>query len=464
MQTKSLVLLALFLTACSTGEFPVSHSGIDISKTYPQYWEYRGEPVLLLGGSDEDNLFQLPQLEQQLDLLASVGGNYVRNTMSSRDSGNVWAFHLDPGSGKYDLTKWNPEYWDRFQKLLELTSEREIIVQVEIWATFDFYRENWAVNPFNPRNNINYSAVRTKLPVEVPTHPIYCDNPFFWSVPSHQNNMPVLQYQQHFVDKLLFHSLEYDNVLYCIDNETSVTSEWGRFWSEYIRKKAMEREKTIHVTEMWDPWDLDHISHRETFDHPEIYSFVEISQNNHQRGEDQWDNGLRQIEKLKLAGNLRPVNNVKTYGNYLGRHGGGTHNGIQSFIRSALFGSAAVRFHRPDSGLGLGDTARSVIQSIRVAAESIDFFIAEPHNDLLLDREENEAYCRAVPGKEYLVYFPEAGEVRLDISGSASQLEVEQIEILTGQKNELNLEAGDQSLALKSPGKHYIFIIRDPSN
>jgi len=40
-----------------------------------RYWQYRGAPVLLVGGSREDNLFQIPDLQEQLDLLASVGGN-----------------------------------------------------------------------------------------------------------------------------------------------------------------------------------------------------------------------------------------------------------------------------------------------------------------------------------------------------------------------------------------------------
>jgi hypothetical protein len=272
--------------------------------------------------------------------------------------------------------------------------------------------------------------------------------------------MPLLQYQQKFVDQLLSISLEHDNVLYCIDNETSVTSEWGKFWSDYIQKRAKERVKTVHVTEMWDPWDLDHISHRETFDHPETYSFVEISQNNHQRGENQWTNGLKQIEKLRLAGNLRPVNNVKTYGSELGRHGGGTQNGIQSFIRSALFGSAAVRFHRPPSGLGLGDTALAVIHDLRMATDRIDFFSARPHNDLLLEREENEAYCRAVPGKDYLVYFPGSGEVELDIGTLGSDYQVEQLEMLTGQWTVIETEENSGILKLRSPGQNHIFLIQ----
>src|SRR6056297_1149192 len=53
----------------------------------PWYWSYRGKPVLLLGGSDDDNLFQWPEREliAQLDRLKAAGGNVIRNTMSDRN-------------------------------------------------------------------------------------------------------------------------------------------------------------------------------------------------------------------------------------------------------------------------------------------------------------------------------------------------------------------------------------------
>ncbi|NLD74710.1 MAG: hypothetical protein GX649_18575, partial [Chloroflexi bacterium] len=65
----------------------------------PFYWQYKGQPVLLLGGSVEDNLFQIPNIREHLDLLHSVGGNYVRCTMSSRDPGDAWPFERDPATG-----------------------------------------------------------------------------------------------------------------------------------------------------------------------------------------------------------------------------------------------------------------------------------------------------------------------------------------------------------------------------
>src|SRR5690606_24736349 len=59
----------------------------------PRYWQYKGEPILLLGATDDDNLFQMENLAEHLDELKASGGNFIRNTLSSRDSGNVWPFY-----------------------------------------------------------------------------------------------------------------------------------------------------------------------------------------------------------------------------------------------------------------------------------------------------------------------------------------------------------------------------------
>ena len=56
--------------------------------------------------------------------------------MSARsDKGfEVQAFKRLP-NGKYDLNQWNGEYWNRFERMLTLTRDRHIIVQIEIWRT-----------------------------------------------------------------------------------------------------------------------------------------------------------------------------------------------------------------------------------------------------------------------------------------------------------------------------------------
>ena len=42
----------------------------------PFYWQYKGEPLLLVGGSDTDHLFLWPDLLSHLNDIQSFGGNY----------------------------------------------------------------------------------------------------------------------------------------------------------------------------------------------------------------------------------------------------------------------------------------------------------------------------------------------------------------------------------------------------
>ena len=447
--TESLIVSV----ALTSAALAAAEGRIDIYGANPQYWQYRGQPILLIGGSKDDNLFQIPDLKEHLDLLAFVGGNYVRNTMSARnDRGfEVQAFRQLP-DGKYDLNQWNDAYWRRFESLLALAEERDIIVQIEVWATFDYYRDNWAVNPFNPKNNVNYTAEETGLPLEVNSHPTRTGNNFFWSVPAARNQKTVLKYQQRFVDKLLSHSLKHGNVLYCMDNETSVTPEWGWYWSKYIKDKAKAAGVTVHTTEMWDAWDLAHEMHGATFDHPETYSFVDISQNNHQKGRAHWDNAQKQ--RARIADHVRPLNNTKIYGADTGRFGS-SRDGMERFWRNIFGALASARFHRPDSGLGLGKEAQANIRSMRMLTDRMDVFACEPHNDLLADRESNEAYCLANPGREYAVYFTNGGQVSLDVRALTGPVTVRWLDIMKSQWHEPRRAGGRNKLKLQCPSKRY---------
>lgn len=360
---------------------------ITISEKYPRYWEYDGKAVVLLGGSKEDNLFQIPDLEEHLRLLKSAGGNYIRCTMSSRDPGDVWPYQLK--EGKYDLDRFSDEYWGRFSRLLKLTYEMDIIVQIELWDRFDFAREPWQDNPFNPKNNRNYSSEESRLKEEINSHPGQNENRFFFSIPEEDNNILLLKYQEAYVDKLLSHSLEYPHVLYCMDNETNGAEGWGRYWALYIQKKAKEKGLTVHTTEMWDAWDLSSEEHGRTFDHPELYSFCDVSQNNHNSGDEHW-NGLMYCLK-RTAALKRPMNNVKIYGSDSSRFGS-QQDALERFWRNIFGGAAAARFHRPESGIGLSLAAQKHIRCMRKFLDEIRIFECEPHNELIQRREKDSAY------------------------------------------------------------------------
>ena len=414
---KLMLVLLIFVSFCTASQKTQAEKDIQMEKNRIQiyqanlrYWQYKGEPVLLIGGSVEDNLFQIPNLKAHLELLKSVGGNYVRSTMSWVDEGDVPPFKKV--GDHYDLNQWNDEFWNRFRNFITWAHEMDIIVQIEVWATFNYYREPWDANPFNPKNNNNYTVEETGLPTAVNSHPVATGNNFFWSVPKERNQEIVLKYQEKFVDKLLSETLPYGHILYCMDNETAVTAAWGEYWATYIQKQAAAVGRAVETTEMWDPWDLSHEKHKATFDHPETYSFCDISQNNHQKQQRHWDNAQKIRANLSP---IRPINNIKIYGADGGRFGS-TRDGLERFWRNIFGGFASARFHRPDSGVGLSKTAQAHILSMRTITDEIDIFTCEPNNDLLSNRADNGAYTIANPGREYAVYFPNGGSVNINLS------------------------------------------------
>ena len=430
----------------------------------PWYWQFKGEPVLLLGASSDDNLFQWPakMLVPHLDSMKNIGANYVRNTMSDR---NDRGFELYPfkklENGKYDLNQWNEAYWQRFKFFLKETAKRDIIVQIEVWDRFDYTRNNWPPHPYNPANNVNYSFEESGLAAEYPDHPGRNKQPFFFTTPDQRNNKVLLKYQQQFVEKMLSYSLRFDHVLYCMDNETSAEEEWAVFWAQFILNEAGKKGKTVFVTEMWDNWDLKSEYHRRTFDHPELYAFCDVSQNNHQRDQTHWDN-FQWVRKY-IAGHPRPINTVKTYGADGGRHGN-SNNAIDSWWRHLVGGAASARFHRPNSGLGLSELSMNSVKAARKVESIVKFWDVNPNNNLLSGREENEAYLAAKPGDKYVVFFPDAGEVEVDLTEYNSAFTLKWMNVRSGEWHSEKEIDGGGIVPLKTPGGNEWVAVVVPSS
>lgn len=407
------ILAGLVTTTLYCGSSP--EKNITISQTNPYYFDYKGQPILLLGGSDEDNLFNHPALLQKnLAILADVGGNYIRCTLSCRDSGNVWPF-LKTDKGLYDLERFNPEYWQRLEHCLQQAEQKDIIVQIELWATFDFYRENWIVNPFNPANNINYDTTTTRLETIWPFHPARKPQPFFFSVPKKNNDEILLSYQLAFAERVMRTCLDYPNVLYCLDNETRAPAEWAWYWAEQLYRIADHAGKRILVTEMWDAHDLRDDEHKRTYMYPDLFSFFDISQNNWQEGQAHYNNGLWIRREVTKNGGARPLTNVKVYHR---RHGGLPNEpsvGLDRWWQNIFIGCASTRFHRPTGGTGLDSLSRQAIHAARTFTDEFSIFATSPAPELLLNRQANEAYCLALPEQVYAVYFPSGGEVDLQL-------------------------------------------------
>jgi len=436
----------------------------------PKYWQYKGKPLLLLGATDNDNLFQSPDMVEQLDLLVKNGGNYIRNTMSSRDSLNEWPFKM-LDNHNYDLNDWNTEYWSRFENLLKTADKREVIVQIEVWDRFDFSRDPWKLNPFNPENNINYDSL-VGMSASYLKHPSTDVQPFFHTISELPLYAPSLdevrKYQEKYVDKLLQYSLQYGNILYCMDNETTTPKEWGLYWMDYISNRAKEAGKKVYVTDMfdryWTPYSCDECTYE--IENPRLYEFVDVSQvNSRSFGQMHWDSLKWIMEARNRIEPLRPVNCVKTYGGGNFSFGSGSNqDGVERLVRQMLLGVAAGRHHRGPHGNGNSEKALASLRSIRKIEESVKFWDLEPDMEILEDKTDNEAYAARNGDEQYVIYFPLKGSVTVELSFEADLYQFRWIDIRTGQDQEFKVDENSKKFTLTSlsdTGGFYILYKRN---
>jgi hypothetical protein len=466
-QTALAIALVGIPLISSSDVGPVAAGGIRVYAENPFYWEYQGKPVLLLGGSstpkgglNDEGMFLWPDVAGSLDKLISAGGNYTRCLMSGRLRGDsLWPF-LNV-EGRFDLDRWDENYWRLFETFLVETKKRGIITDIELWATFDYARVPWTRNPFNPVNNRNYDAQTTGLPSEVKSAAYLAENPFYDLVLDEGRIPAVLKYQQRFVDKTLSYTLKFDNVLYCMDNETAGSPDWGAYWARYVRNAANRAGNTVFITEMFESHDLEHPSYSNVTDHPETYDFIEVSQNNHQSGQTHFDK-IQALRQRILAA-PRPLTNVKIYGSDGSGLFGTSREATQRFWRDIFAGCASARFH--EKHLGDSELAQRMVRSAREVTSGFDLFHSAPHPELLADRSPNQAYCLANPGREYAVYFPAPGRVKLQTPGLEGQAELRWFEIERGKWQEPTRVSAQSPIDLSTPGEgQWAVVVRTPSS
>jgi len=419
----------------------------------PMYWQYKGKPALLLGGTEDDNLFQWtnPRLADHLDTLKDVGGNYVRNTMSSRhhafpnysDEGMAYPYKRR-SDGRYDLDEWEPEYWGRLQTFLNETRKREIIVQHELWDIATVVCPGaWARSPFNPDNNINYTCTNTSLGEGKKR-----SGNFFSAVPALNNDTTLLHHQNTYIAKMLDLCLAYDHVLYQLNNENSLTFEASDYWAAFVHKAAAAKGKRAYLCDSRNfhpvPWQhfpypgfrtLDNPEHAHALSKRKLFNYTDISQNGGNVGEEHYQN-LLWFRSVVKRGQPRPVNHTKTYkciwptGVPFGeRQPGNDLVGGRRFWRTVFGGAASVRHHRrvayseAHGGLGLSEIGQRHIRSMRMLTDAVDLFTMEPRNAVLPGRRPNQAFALASDAT-YAVYFTGAvdGDVSIDLSGVSGSL------------------------------------------
>lgn len=152
--------------------------GLRVYARNPAYLEFRGRPELLVGSGEHYGAL----INRDFDLaryVASVrrdglnytrvfGGAYVepqgafnieRNTLAPAPGRFLapWARSDQPGyaggGNKFDLGRWDPEYFARLRELLRQTSEAGVVVELTLFCTM-YEARQWSLSPLNPRNHV----------------------------------------------------------------------------------------------------------------------------------------------------------------------------------------------------------------------------------------------------------------------------------------------------------------------
>jgi len=133
------------------------------------------------------------------------------------------------GEKKFDLDKWNPDYFERLHRFIELANQLDIIVEVTFFCST--YQDNiWIRSPFNPGNSVNdISADLDRKKSNT------------------LSNGVLSGYQKKLVEKLVTELNPYDNVFFEIMNEP---------WSDAPEKRmrTLKTHDTSPAEGEWYKW------------------------------------------------------------------------------------------------------------------------------------------------------------------------------------------------------------------
>jgi hypothetical protein len=373
-----LVLLLASLPSAASGDPPTRPvpGRIQAFPDNPHYLAWGETPVFPLGATGYHSWTPISRPEnvdfqQQMDRLARVidqiGSPHVcgfvrclpYDPMNHLHDGAVkqvlqpWVKQQD---GRYDLRRFESAWEQRLRAFLAAALERRIVVSLEIWDDWSVTRgpggaydpeagAGWNAHPFNPRNNVNYDAN------VLPATTARCDAPFYSTIPSRQNLVPVLELQQRYVDRVLAIASEYPHILINISNESRAHLEWSRYWAAYIRQRippGMMIGEMPSTNRKDGGGECQHEFSPLTLCTDPRYDFVDIAQgvSGHEFGDPRRQalGGGRRIfeyrQAMAEAGTRRPLVISKDYTR--------TPDGGDMVLWSRFVGgAAAARFHRP---------------------------------------------------------------------------------------------------------------------
>jgi hypothetical protein len=171
--TKKMAFLGLALVLLIAR---ASGQPITVDPSNPRYYLFNGQPTILITSAEHYGAIVNLDFDYvtYLNALKAYGLNYTRiwpgavlemvgefgkgNTMGPRPDRTIvpWARSNQPGyvygGNKFDLDKWNPEYFARLKDFIVKAAERGIVVEICFFNSQ--YSHRWPLSPLYYENNI----------------------------------------------------------------------------------------------------------------------------------------------------------------------------------------------------------------------------------------------------------------------------------------------------------------------
>jgi hypothetical protein len=397
------------------GATPPSKMGpLRVSKANLRYFEDgSGKIVYLTGSHTWTNLQDGDERKHPFDFNAYIrflvehNHNFIR--MWSWQSTGAWIFpSISPhpwlrtgpglandGKPKFNLLKFNPDYFKRLRERVELARKNGIYVSVMLFVGGNFeVPEEWRLHPFNKDNNVN----GIDGDVDGDGSGKECV-----TLSEHPKIKAVREIELAYIRKVVDTLNDLDNVLYEIINEGG-TREWDWFIVNYIKEYERKKPKQhpVGLTGHGGESNDDMLASPADWFSP---------------GSAYW----RDLPDNPRAMDGKKVSILDT--DHIWGEGGNYHWVWKSFLRghNPVFMDRIASLTGNERGdiPGSEEIRQAMGQTLRVA-KRINLAKMIPHNEL-----SSTNFCLAEPGIEYLVYFPEMKEGQVDLSGIKATFKVE---------------------------------------
>lgn len=333
------------------------------------------------------------------------------------------------GKPKFDLTKYNPAYFNRLRKRITDAEKKGIYASVMLFQGWCLDRTGFGVGnpflflPYHSENNVNGISVPE-------TNEDFDDKP---SLHSLQISSALLQVQEAYVKKVIETVNDLDNVLYEIINEGGGTA-WQYHMIRFIKQteSRMPKQHPVGMTHRADKVQRN----QDLFDSPADWISPNAESFSWKSGDSLISSSFK-TDPPEADG--KKV--ILTDTDHLWGHGGNYKWVWRSFLRglnpifmdpwNPLPGKEDEKkttgWIYDEGGITKDDRnypefflIRQNMGYTRSFASRIDLRKMTPHAELSSTR-----YCLADRGNGYLVYFPESVIAKLDLRDAKGEYSVE---------------------------------------